>query len=103
MKSILHDKSLGTCYLCAVLNTDFSVKTDLEAHHVFGGNPNRKHSEKYGLKVYLCRKHHRESDEAVHRPDKNENQRLLYEIAQAEFEKRHTRAEFMAIFGKSYL
>lgn len=103
MKSILHDKSLCTCYLCAVLEMDFSTKTGLEEHHIFGGNPNRKHSEEHGLKVYLCREHHRESNEAVHRPDRNNHQRLLQEIAQAVFEKKHTREEFVEIFGKSYL
>lgn len=103
MKSVLHDKSLGTCYLCAILHVDFGIKSDLEEHHIFGGNPNRKQSERHGLKVYLCREHHRESAEAVHRPDKNNHQRLLQEIAQTVFEKNHTREEFMAIFGKSYL
>ena len=42
-KSILQkDKE---CFLCTRMQ-------DLEQHHIFGG-PNRKWSEKYGLKVWL--------------------------------------------------
>ena len=103
MKSILHDKQSGTCYLCAILHTDFARKTTLEEHHIFGGNPNRKRSEQQGLKVYLCQDHHRTGAEAVHRPDLNGNQKLLQEIAQKAFEQKHTREEFIKIFGKSYL
>lgn len=103
MKSILHDKQSWTCYLCAILHTDFGRKTALEEHHIFGGNPNRKRSEQQGLKVYLCPEHHRTGAEAVHRLDLNGNQKLLQEIAQKAFEQKHTREEFIKIFWKSYL
>ena len=66
MKSILHDKGSRTCFLCMKLG-DYSEKAVLEEHHIFGGNPNRKHSEKYGLKVYLCPEHHRTSNEGLRR------------------------------------
>lgn len=101
-KSIIHDKASRTCYLCAQLLHDFSEKTVLEEHHIFGGNPNRKNSEKYGLKVYLCPQHHRTSTEAVHRPDRNYHQRMLQIKAQRYFEECYPHLDFVAIFGKNY-
>ena len=56
-RSIMQDKSKHRCYICDIFCGDGSVKPYLEEHHVFGG-PRRKKSEHYGLKVYLCRKHH---------------------------------------------
>lgn len=49
MKSIIQDKK--ECYIC---RSPF-----VEEHHIFYGTANRKLSEKYGLKVWLCPKHHR--------------------------------------------
>lgn len=61
------------------------------------GTSNRKNSEKYGLKVWLCHFHHR----GVHM---NRDSALeLIRIAQSKFEETHTREEFMAIFGKNWL
>lgn len=105
-KSILHDKGERTCFIYSRILGDYSPRKYLEEHHVFGG-PNRKISEHYGLKVYLCPKHH-EGDidgqkEAVHRPDYNDYADMLHEIAQREFEKRHSREEFMKKFGRNYL
>ena len=37
----------------------------VEKHHVFGA-ANRQNSEKYGLTVWLCHKHHNEPPEGVH-------------------------------------
>ena len=53
-KSILHGKQSGFCYLCALLNGDYSMK-QTEEHHVVFGAGQRSLSEEYGLKVYLCR------------------------------------------------
>lgn len=102
MKSILHDKGSRTCFLCVRLLNDYSEKSVLEEHHVFGGNPNRKNSERYGLKVYLCPEHHRTSNEAVHRPDRNWNQRMLQIIGQKYFETAYPQLDFVEIFGKNY-
>ena len=49
MDSIMQEE--GICYLCGSSGIDDMC--GLEQHHVFGG-PNRKLSERYGLKVYLC-------------------------------------------------
>ena len=39
------------CYICH--------SPYVEEHHIFFGTANRKLSEKYGLKVWLCPEHHR--------------------------------------------
>lgn len=46
MDSIIQ-KDSSYCYLCG------RSDQPLDSHHVFGG-ANRKKSERYGLKVYLC-------------------------------------------------
>nr|WP_317365147.1 hypothetical protein [uncultured Blautia sp.] len=99
-QSILHRKD-GTCYLCSMLNNDCHKHQNLHEHHIFGGRPNRTHSEEYGLKVYLCPEHHLTGPEAVHKCKKTRD--LLRRIGQREFEKTHTREEFMNIFGRNYL
>lgn len=52
------------CYIC---KKDYNLytTTNLEEHHVFGG-PLRPLSEHYGLKVYLCHRHHTEPPTGVH-------------------------------------
>ncbi len=69
---------------------------NLHRHHIYGGR-NRQVSEKHGFVVHLCAYHH----SLVHRD--NEKNLQLKRWAQREFEKTHTRAEFMAIIGKNYL
>lgn len=64
----------------------------LDPHEVYGGS-NRKRSIKYGFVKLLCRKCH-------------SNEQILLELkkkVQKEFEKTHTREEFIEIIGKSYL
>lgn len=100
MKSIMQDKQEGTCYLCMVLHSDFSWKRTQEHHAIFG-HANRKLSEKYGLKVYLCLEHHEEGKEAVHK--NAENALLVKKAAQKAFEKKWPELDFMKIFGKNYL
>ena len=97
----MHNKDSHTCYLCMKLHGDYSPKRGLEEHHVLGG-PNRKLSEKYGLKVYLCGiEHHREGKESVH---KNADvSRMVKEDAQRAFERIYPNKDFRAIFGKNYI
>lgn len=95
MKSIVeNEKSIKQCYLCGAEGT-------LEWHHIFGGNPNRKKSEKYGLKVHLCPRCHRDQKVGAH--GNAEVADKLHRIGQEAFERTHTRQEFVAIFGKNYL
>lgn len=97
-KSVLQFSN-STCYLCGA--RDGERFQSMHWHHVFGG-PNRKHSEKYGLKVRLCAYScHEYGPFAVHR--NKEIDTWLKKTAQEEFEKTHSREEFMKIFGKNWL
>ena len=92
MKSIMQDEKV--CYICG-------TPYGLEDHHVFNGNPNRKYSEKYGLKVWLCNEHHT-GNHGVHRD--YDAMKWLKQEGQKVFEKEYgTREEFMRIFGRSWL
>lgn len=90
----------GTCYLCIRLHNDYRYWTFREEHHVYDG-PNRKVSEANGFKVKLCLAHHRTGPEAVH--NKVENMRLIQQDVQREYEKTHTRQQFMSLIGRNYL
>lgn len=101
MKSIMHRKD-GTCYLCMMLHADFSIKQTQE-HHAIHGMGRRRLSEKYGLKVYLCFRHHTADGgpEAVHRNAGTDL--LVKKEAQKAFMKRWPTLNFREIFGKNYL
>ena len=90
----------GICYLCARLNGDYRTKVT-EEHHILYGGGRRERSEEKGLKVYLCIDHHRKGQQAVH--NCRETRELLCRIAQEEYERNHTREEWMEIAGKNYL
>lgn len=82
------------CYFCL-------AKSSLHNHHIIYGRGQRDKSEQYGLKVYLCRKHHTGS-EGVHtaRPDLDLK---LKQVAQRYFEEKYKDLDFVKIFGKNYL
>lgn len=73
---------------------------DLHRHHVFGA-ANRKHSEKYGLWIWLCPAHHNMSDAGVHFNKALDLQ--IKQIAQREFEDTYSHDKFIKIFGRNYL
>lgn len=82
------------CYVC-------QTNYNMHEHHVFYGSGKRKLSEKYKMKVYLCGKHHNQSNEGVHF-----NKKLDFELKQAyqkKFELQHSHELFMKEFGKDYL
>lgn len=92
-------KKDGRCYLCRMLHGDESVKL-VQEHHVIFGTANRRLSERYGLKVYLCLEHHEEGREAVH---KNAEIALqLKAVAQRAFRKQFPELDWISIFGKNY-
>ena len=73
----------------------------LEDHHIFFGTSNRRQSERYGLKVWLCHVHHRNGPDAVHRNRKTDLQ--LKQMAQSYYEQHiGNREQFIVEFGKSY-
>lgn len=104
MDSIMQ-KDRKVCFLCGEGPrwAEGGMWDRLEEHHIFAGNPGRRLSEKYGLKVCLhgleC---HREGKGSAHK--NAETRRMLQEMAQKSFEQVHgTREEFMKIFGRNYL
>lgn len=90
-RSILSDER--RCWFCGSM-------VGLERHHIMSGTANRKLSEKYGLTVWLCRRHHTGTDGAQYDPDMN---RQLRQDAQCAFERKYGHAEWMRIFGKNYM
>lgn len=98
MKSILQEKK--ECYLCRYMYNSQRLH-GLESHHMIPGTANRRKSEQYGLKVWLCQEHHRNGVMAVH-----QNKALmdtLKTIAQREFEKKYSHENWMKEFGKNYM
>lgn len=82
------------CYVCGTTQ-------NLHKHHVFGAS-NRKWSEKYGLIIILCARHHNMSDDGIHF-DK-ELDLFVKKEAQKRFEEVHgTREDWMRIFARNYL
>ena len=87
----------GYCWLCGKWG-------HLEKHHIFGGNPNRKLSEKYGLTVFLCGEScHRNGEKAAHKCA--ETAQRLHEYGQRKFmqEQNASIEDFRRVFGKNYL
>jgi len=72
----------------------------LERHHVFGGS-SRKQSDRDGFTVNICHWCHNEPPNGVH--FNHANMLRLKQQCQRECEKTHTRAQFMAAYGKNYL
>lgn len=100
-KSILQDKRGGECYLCKLLLGIDTPAASREEHHVMHGTANRRLSEHYGLKVYLCPYHHRNGPEAAHRCRQTDI--LLKQAAQRTFERKYGHEKWMEVFGRNYL
>lgn len=83
------------CYIC-------KTTIGLHSHHIFCGTSNRKLSEKYGMKVWLCGHHHNLSNEGVH--FNRELDLRLKRIGQVHYEEIYgSREDFIRVFGKNYL
>ena len=93
-KSIMEPKKCRICYICGGRGE--------EEHHVFFGTANRRKSEKWGLKVHLCCRHHREEGVGIHGGNQ-ELDRKLKRKAQEIFEQRYGRERFLQEFGRNYL
>ena len=90
-RSILQDEK--RCWICGSV-------VGLECHHILGGTANRKLSEKYGLKVWLCHEHHTGDSGAQYVKEMNLQ---LKQEAQRAFEKTNSRELWMRLIGKNYL
>lgn len=73
----------------------------LHLHHVYRGYANRKISDKLGFVVWLCGKHHNLSNDGVH--FNKDLDLMIKKACQREYEKTHTRDEFMNHIGRNYL
>lgn len=62
-KSIMQDTK--ECYLCRRWYNCRTLHT-LELHHIFPGWANRSISDRLGLTVWLCHRHHNEPPLGVH-------------------------------------
>lgn len=69
--------------------------------HIIYGTANRRLSEKYGLKVWLCAKHHNMSKDGVHQ--NRELDLRLKQLAQKRFEEEYPNESFLKIFGRNYI
>ena len=97
-KSIL--QSDKECYLCRRM---YNLRTTrgLEEHHILFGRGRRELSEQYGLKVWLCHRHHNEPGYSAHF---DHHLRLdLKKQAQRDFESLYGHDRWMAETGKDYL
>ena len=91
----------GTCYLCKKFEMDYDTKP-CDEHHAIYGFANRKLSEKYGLKVYLCReKHHEYGKMSVHQNP--HIRKLVCADAQIAFNRYYPGLDFKSIFGKNWI
>lgn len=88
MNSIIQQKR--ECYIC-------HTTIGLERHHCIHGTANRKHSEEYGLTVWLCHRHHRQLHDWDVALD-----RYLCQTAQKVFEERYGHDKFMEIFKRNW-
>ena len=90
MNSIIQTEK--ECFVC-------KTTQGLHSHHCFGSY-NRNNSEKYGLKVWLCGKHHNLSSAGVHFDKRFDL--YLKRLAQSRFEEVYPDLDFVQIFNKSY-
>lgn len=72
----------------------------LHKHHIYGAS-NRMISEDNGFWVWLTPEYHNMSDKGVH--FNRDFDLHLKELCQREYEKTHTREEFMRLIGRNYL
>ena len=89
---------LGYCWGCREKYGQYNYRS-LERHHIYEGNPDRSHSEQYGLYVDMCNDCHRDmTDER----DRQLKLRLKQE-GQRRFVAVHGKREWMKVFGRDYL
>ena len=98
--SIMQHKDDKRCYLCMILDNEFREHAYTEEHHVIFGDE-KWVSDAKGLRVNLCRKHHRESPVAVH--SNQEHAELLKRIAQQKFMEAYPDEKWHDYVEKNYL
>ncbi len=81
------------CWFC-------ESRAGLEEHHIFAGVANRRISEKYGLKVWLCHEHHTGNDGAQYDQEKNLQ---MKQEAKRNFAALYSHDMWMRLIRKNYL
>lgn len=94
-RSIMEPRGAYECYNCGDTR-------NLEEHHIFYGQRNRKLSEHYGLKVHLCPGCHRHAKTGIHGGNKELDHQLKRE-AQELFESLYSHELFMETFQRNYI
>jgi hypothetical protein len=93
MKSVFQKRK--ECLKCGAI-------ANIHEHHIFEGTSNRRMSEKYGFKIFLCAGHHNMSNEGIHFDKEFDLE--MKEMAQSYFEENiGSRDLFREEFGKSWL
>lgn len=101
MKSIIQTDR-DHCYLCGKHRN--AANGGLHEHHVYGGFANRKISEKYGLKVYLCGFDcHEDGENSVH-VNEEVNLRLKADVQRKAIDHYGwTTVQFIKLIGRNYI
>ena len=73
----------------------------VQRHHIYHGTSGRRLADEDGYWVPLCVEHHLTGKAAVH--SNRFFDQTLQGMAQRHYEKTHTREEFIARYGKSYI
>lgn len=89
--SIIENDLAGVCYICG-------RHGPTDVHHMMHGTANRRIADSEELTVHLCRECH----DLVHTGMVGYDE-ILKQEAQRAYEKYHSRAEWMRLFGKNYL
>lgn len=93
-KSIMQKEK--KCFVCETPN-------NLHEHHVIYGVANRKKSEEYGLKVWLCQEHHVGSNGVHNNIALDYELKAIAEIKWLTYDWSRSINDFVKIFGKNYL
>lgn len=82
---------------CAMCGRSQEDGVTLTTHHVFHGRKYKKLSDKYGFVITLCWECHKRlhSSRVV--------DRMVQQTMQHEYEKTHSREEFVALMGRSWI
>lgn len=82
---------------CAMCGRSQKDGVTLTTHHVFHGRKYKKLSDKYGFVITLCWECHKRlhSSRVV--------DRMVQQTMQHEYEKTHSREEFVALMGRSWI
>lgn len=76
---------------------------NLDKHHIFFGNPDRKLSEKYGLWIWLEHERHIAGSPYKTPHNNRDIDMELKKIGQLAFELHYPETSFVSVFGKNYL